>query len=206
MMRVPLSISLLCAWLMSSADCSHIRGGSMSWKPTTNASQIEISHQMAWRRSSSSSSFCNDATIATQGTLTVSAYLYCRVGCNSSSRISLMHGKCIAYSASEDWSLGEDSFIFNVPIPGIKYTFRLEDCCWQSIRNRGSSDSMRMTMTADLRPRADTGVMNSSPVATMSPIVRLLAGCQHSFRIPETGWSAKDKSVQGLTNPPYPGF
>lgn len=50
---------------------------------------------------------------------------------------------------------------------------RLEDCCWQNIRNRGSSDSMR-----------DTGVMNSSPVATMSPIVRLLAGCQHSFRIP----------------------
>ncbi|XP_052683063.1 uncharacterized protein LOC128163488 [Crassostrea angulata] len=184
MKRVPLSISLLCAWLLSSADCSHFRGGSMSWKPTSNASQIDISHQMAWRRSSSSSSFCNDATIATQGTLTVSAYLYCRVGCNSSSRISLMHGKCIAYSASEDWSLGEDSFIFNVPIPGIKYTFRLEDCCWQSIRNRGSSDSMRMTMTADLRPRADTGVMNSSPVATMSPIVRLLAGCQHSFRIP----------------------
>lgn len=61
---------------------------------------------------------------------------------------------------------------------------RLEHCCWQNIRNRGSSDSMRMTMTADLRPRADTGVMNSSPVATMSPIVRLLAGCQHSFRIP----------------------
>lgn len=40
MKRVPLSISLLCAWLLSSADCSHFRGGSMSWKPTSNASQV----------------------------------------------------------------------------------------------------------------------------------------------------------------------
>lgn len=156
----------------------------MSWKPTSNPSQIEISHQMAWRRSYSSGSFCDDSTIATQGTLTVSAYLYCRVGCTSTSSLSDLHGKCIAFNAAEDWSLGEDSFIFTAPNPGIKYTFRLEQCCWQSIINGGSSSNTRMTMTADLRPRADKGVINSSPVATMSPIVRLLAGCQHSFRIP----------------------
>lgn len=39
-MRVPLSISLLFVWLLSSADCSHFRGGSMSWKPTPNPSQV----------------------------------------------------------------------------------------------------------------------------------------------------------------------
>ena len=61
---------------------------------------------------------------------------------------------------------------------------RVEACCWQSLRNGGSSDSIRMTMTADLATRTDTGVINSSPVVTMTPIVRLLAGCQHSVKIP----------------------
>lgn len=64
--------------------------------------------------------------------------------------------------------------------------FRLEGCCWQSLRNGASSGTMRMTLTADLQPRSDTGVINSSPVVTMTPVVRLLAGCQHSLRIPGT--------------------
>lgn len=67
--------------------------------------------------------------------------------------------------------------------------FRLEGCCWQSLRNGASSGSMRMTLTADLQPRSDTGVINSSPVVTMTPVVRLLAGCQHSLRIPGTSTS-----------------
>ncbi|XP_052687753.1 uncharacterized protein LOC128166542 isoform X2 [Crassostrea angulata] len=184
-MGVPLSLSLSLMWLLLSfANCSHFRGGSISWKPTSNPSQIEISHQMAWRRSYSSSSYCDDTKIANGGLIALSANLYCREGCNSTSSISTMRGKCIAFSAGEDWSLGEGSFLFTVPTPGIQYTFRLEGCCWQSLSNGASSGSMRMTLTADLQPRSDTGVINSSPVVTMTPVVRLLAGCQHSLRIP----------------------
>eukprot|EP00105_Crassostrea_gigas_P037277 XP_019921425.1 PREDICTED: integrin beta-like protein D [Crassostrea gigas] len=186
-MGVPLSLSLSFVWLLLSfANCSHFRGGSISWKPTSNPSQIEISHQMAWRRSYSSSAYCDDTKIANGGLIALSANLYCREGCNSTSSISTMRGKCIAFSTGEDWSLGEGSFLFTVPTPGIQYTFRLEGCCWQSLSNGASSGTMRMTLTADLQPRSDTGVINSSPVVTMTPVVRLLAGCQHSLRIPGT--------------------
>lgn len=53
----------------------------------------------------------------------MSANFYCRVSCNGF--ISSLYGKCIAYNAQEDWSLGEESFLFTVPPPGVEYTFRL---------------------------------------------------------------------------------
>lgn len=76
------------------------------------------------------------------------------------------------------------------------YCFRFEGCCWQSLSNGASSSSMRMTMTTDLQPRSDSGVINSSPVVTMTPIVRLLAGCQHSIRIPGMHGDCRGKSKE----------
>ncbi|XP_078331912.1 uncharacterized protein LOC111109459 isoform X4 [Crassostrea virginica] len=170
--------------LFSPVLCSHFRGGSLSWAPTSKPSEIKISHQMAWRRSYSSSAYCDDAKISSQANITVSASTYCRAGCNSTSSVSSLYGRCIAFSASEDWTLTEGSFLFKAPTPGIAYTLRTEFCCWQSLRNGGSSSDIRLTMTADLRPRTDTGVINSSPVVTMTPIVRLLSGCSHQIQIP----------------------
>ena len=88
--------------------------------------QIKISHQMAWRRSDSSSSYCDDAKISSQAMVTVSASTYCRAGCNSTSSVSSLYGRCIAFSASEDWTLTEGSFLFKAPTPGIAYTLRFE--------------------------------------------------------------------------------
>ena len=39
-------------------------------------------------------------------------------------------------------------------------------------------------MKGDLRPRADNGLINSSPVTTITPIVRLQSGCTRTIRIP----------------------
>ncbi|XP_061188491.1 uncharacterized protein LOC133196641 [Saccostrea echinata] len=168
-------------FLMSFVTCSHFRGGSISWKPTSSPQQIEISYQMAWRRTYSGAS-CDDSKISSQGLITVDGKLYCRTGCNT--QISSMHGKCIAYSSSENWSLGEGTFTFTLPTPGINYVFRMEQCCWQTLTTGASSKNVRMTMTANTAPRVDTGVINSSPVVTMAPIIRLLYNCPHTFRIP----------------------
>ena len=81
---------------------------------------------MAWRRSDSSSSYCDDAKISSQAMVTVSASTYCRAGCNSTSSVSSLYGRCIAFSASEDWTLTEGSFLFKAPTPGIAYTLRFE--------------------------------------------------------------------------------
>ena len=36
----------------------------------------------------------------------------------------------------------------------------------------------------NLAPRSDNGRINSSPVTTSTPIVRLQSGCMHTYRIP----------------------
>lgn len=81
---------------------------------------------MAWRRSFSSAAYCDDAKISSQANVTVSASTYCRAGCNSTSSVSSLYGRCIAFSASEDWTLTEGSFLFKAPTPGIAYTLRFE--------------------------------------------------------------------------------
>ncbi|XP_062599940.1 integrin beta-like protein A, partial [Saccostrea cucullata] len=167
--------------LMPIVICSEFKGGTISWRPTSSPQQIEISYRMAWSRSNIGAS-CDGSKISSQGLITVDGNLYCRMGCDK--QISSMHGKCIAYSSSEDWSLGEGSFMFTLPTPGISYVFRMEQCCWQTLTTGASSKDIRMTMTANTAPRADTGVLNSSPVVTMAPIIRLLNNCPHTFRIP----------------------
>ena len=44
--------------------------------------------------------------------------------------------------------------------------------------------SWEVRVKGNLTARPDTGVVNSSPISSMSPIVRLLHGCNHSIVIP----------------------
>ena len=47
-----------------------------------------------------------------------------------------------------------------------------------------SGASWEIGMYVNLTKRSDTGRLNTSPVATMTPIVRLKYGCNHSIVIP----------------------
>ena len=47
-----------------------------------------------------------------------------------------------------------------------------------------SGASWELRMYVNLTRRSDTGRLNTSPVATMTPIVRLKYGCNHSIVIP----------------------
>ena len=47
-----------------------------------------------------------------------------------------------------------------------------------------SEASWEIGMYVNLTKRSDTGRLNTSPVATMTPIVRLKYGCNHSIVIP----------------------
>ena len=71
--------------------------------------QIEMTHRIAWRRSSFSN-ICTQSTIDNR-VLYAGGTLYCRSGCSGS--VGSMSFYCTDFSTSEDWSAGERSYIYN---------------------------------------------------------------------------------------------
>ena len=82
-------------------------------------SQVEISHRIAWRRSSSSAFGCDSSTISSMLLIGGgSGVLTCRVGC--SGNVGTMQYYCTDFSDSEDWSTGERSYTYTFA-SGVTY-------------------------------------------------------------------------------------
>ena len=64
----------------------------------------------------------------------------------------------------------------------VTHFYRYSDCCWISLNSGGRSWSL--STTVNLTRRADTGQINSSPVSTSMPIIRVQSGCSQVIRIP----------------------
>lgn len=68
--------------------------------------------------------------------------------------------------------------------PNTKFSIRsYEGSNWISLVHH-SGASWQLRMYVNLTVRNDTGRMNTSPVTTMTPIVRLKFGCNHTIFIP----------------------
>ena len=78
--------------------------------------QIEITHRIAWRRSSNKGENCSQSTIDDR-VLIGGGTLQCRVGCIGS--VGSMSYYCTDFSTSEDWSAGERTYIYNAS--GVTY-------------------------------------------------------------------------------------
>jgi hypothetical protein len=61
---------------------------------------------------------------------------------------------------------------------------RFQGHAWISTLNVGSNGGWKLLVNADLSVRPDTGRINSSPRAEITPIVRLQYGCNHTITIP----------------------
>lgn len=59
---------------------------------------------------------------------------------------------------------------------------RYSSCCWIGLASGGGSWDVRVK--GNLTRRADNGLINTSPISTMPPIVRLQHGCNHTIQIP----------------------
>ena len=56
-------------------------------------------------------------------------------------------------------------------------------CCWINELVAGGK-GWELKVKGNLTPRADNGLINTSPISTMPPIVRLQHGCNHTIVIP----------------------
>lgn len=69
--------------------------------------QIEITHRVAWRRGTA---YCDQTTIASNSLIS-GGNLYCQSGCSGS--VGSMAFYCNSYSTSEDWSAGENTYMYD---------------------------------------------------------------------------------------------
>ena len=79
-----------------------------------------------------------------------------------------------------------DSFLIKVKAAFMicchSYTVRFTGCCWISLVAGGSRWEIRVK--GNLTRRTDNGLINTSPISTMSPVVRLQYGCNHTLQVP----------------------
>ena len=64
----------------------------------------------------------------------------------------------------------------------VKILLRSRGCCWTSMDFGGSG--WFLSTLVNLTKRADTGRINSSPVSTTSPVIRVQSGCPQDLVIP----------------------
>ncbi|XP_072048907.1 uncharacterized protein [Amphiura filiformis] len=141
--------------------------------------KIEISYRMSWRRSFSSSYYCDSHTIA-HNHLIGAGYLYNK---QSSANICSLTFYCTDYSVQEDWTTGVNKFYYDTSTTSLtSFDMYFSSCCWISINNGGGSWSLEASV--DLTRRSDTGLINSSPITAMTPIIRVQYGCNYNLHIP----------------------
>ncbi|XP_068721857.1 uncharacterized protein [Montipora capricornis] len=179
---------ILLQWLALSR-ASHFRFGSISFSPADGYSRtLKMTFRLGFRRSFSSSYFCNQNTISS-GSLLGSggswnadcvSYSYSYL-CNSR-KIGDTGFRCTDYSTVEDWSIGENNFTYSFPSQVDEWRVRYTSCCWISLSYSGGT--WLVTAVVNLTRRADTGDINSSPVSRSPAIIRWQEGCPQSIRIP----------------------
>ena len=140
---------------------------------------MEIFFHISWRRDSGAGGSCDTNTIQSGQLIGFSNYLTCQSGC--SGNIGTLLYKCTDYSMTENWSFGENKLFYTFSNLE-KITIGYSSCCWIS----GVGGNWNISTSFSMIPRNDTGVINSTPRATTSPVIRLLSGCNHTIQIPVT--------------------
>jgi len=84
---------------------------------------------------------------------------------------------CTDYSTEEDWSYGEYHLTVNFAgtTPDNTVAIGFTGCCWVSFGR------WNLSTTFSVAKRSDTGLINSSPRAITSPVLRLQQGCNHTI-------------------------
>ena len=169
---------------------AHFRGGVISWRPASNEPSvigstrtIIIDQRYAWSRSVAASS-CTAATILTFGLIGESAIslLTCESAaatCNSvqytsSSQLST-YTTCTDFNTALGMSFGQSSKTVNLTVTAGGFLVGyVVSAAWLSLQLGGGGWSMMMYI--NMQPRADNGLINSSPTSNIQPVVYVPAG------------------------------
>ena len=156
---------------------------------------MQITHRVTLRRTT-----CTVST-ATLG----SRQLACQIGCSSANAIGSSAFSCTDFGVLDSWSTGEGTYYYNFDNTthqpyfeavydalglilnnykvniDVQYYYRYSGGNW--LRSLGSV-AWEFRVKGNLNCREDTGVINSSPVVNIPPLIRLQQGCSHTIKIP----------------------
>ncbi|CAF3912853.1 unnamed protein product [Adineta steineri] len=176
---------IMLALLFGSTDSSHFRGGSITWKPvnvsavTNNTVDIIVEQSYSWLLAYY---LCDNTTIATQGTIGDLAYLQCSIyPCDGYNNNLSTVVPCTDYSVSADVSSGKKSSILTLN-SNSQLTLTFTGGAWLSLLTGGSVWSI--TTMINLQARIDNGCLNTPPVSTVLPVIRVPINIQSTIIIP----------------------
>ncbi|XP_060556057.1 deleted in malignant brain tumors 1 protein-like isoform X2 [Ruditapes philippinarum] len=167
---------------ISKTNATHFRGALFSWKPGSSKNEIIIDYRISWRLSNGANFYCNDSIIKNGDERNGQGSIACFSGCHGT--LGSLAFQCTDYSTIEDWSSGKGRVIATLNTTNATFGFTGGD--WISTLNVGRDGSWKLLINADLSVRPDTGRINSSPRAEITPIVRLQYNCNHTITIPVT--------------------
>ena len=174
------------ALVLHSADLSHFRGGTITWKPVNvsavNGSTVDviIEQSYSWRRSYY---WCNSTTILNQGSIGDSTYLQCSTtpSCGGYANNLSTEVQCTDYSVTADISSGRNSSILTL-ISDSQLALNFHGGAWLTLQTTGSSWSIITII--NLHPRTDNGRLNTPPVSNILPVISVPLNIQRTIVVP----------------------
>ncbi|XP_064637828.1 uncharacterized protein LOC135494016 [Lineus longissimus] len=163
------------------SSCSHFRGGTIMME-ALNSTQVSstgpVAYNFVFRMSWRTTYYVRAQRCLTSGKCGYSfgdGELQCRSGCTGA--LGSLRVQCTDCSLSGDWSTGSNKFVSQLPVnSSIEASFTGGD--W--ISGVGGRWELRTRLNTTLR----NGVLNTSPIAAMTPIVVVQANCNKTIQIP----------------------
>ncbi|KAJ8308075.1 hypothetical protein KUTeg_012949 [Tegillarca granosa] len=179
-----LPVVLFFAISITFIEASHFRGGTINWKPTNIANEVEFRFKLGWTYGNGAG--CNESLIGEYVTTggEASGSWICTKGCQTQIILSNTSYICTGASRSENWEQGEYTFKYKFPDKG-PFTIGFSSSAWMTL-SYGSAGSWNVETVVDLRTRNDSKRLNSSPISGSRPMYRLQYGCNNTLTLPMT--------------------
>ncbi|CAF4264653.1 unnamed protein product [Rotaria socialis] len=191
------------------AQTNNFLGGSISWQPVspniTNATTVAITLQQTY-------SWVNSvwACLALSGSLIQT--LVCLAGCSSNATGIFVKGPCVYYDFGLDVTTAQSVKTLSYALDA-QLVLAYQSSTWTTLVSGATTWSVATYI--NLAVRNDTGVINSSPRANMTPVVVVPVNTQQTLRIPMTDsdydvvkcrWASNASAVASTTIDEYSDY
>jgi len=186
-------VAVVLVQLLNTVAASHFRGGLIYWRTvgpvnvTSKLVPVEITQRFSWRRSHTPRTHCDDHVISSGNMTGDTGNLVCDSGCQTAYEdLGSVQVYCTDYSVSNDWMVGERSYVVWLPHSEDPVTASFTGGNWITLAHPVSNTKpaeweVRVTFNFNATSRS-TG--NASPVSKMSPVINMFHGCHYTVRLP----------------------
>lgn len=184
------SVLILFIFQVILVDATHFLGGTITWSPS-NASSTEslvkviITQTYSWTwqvANCTASDIVNGARVPIGNYNGMTNILNCTGSCPSSYIAPAIWPYCTDVSPVQGSTVGRRSDIVNIP-PNSDFFVAFTSNAWRPLAT-ASAATWSIATRLNLKPRADNGLYNSAPVATMMSPINIYSGFTQVIQVP----------------------